>query len=106
MSMNTETPTPAPSCEHTWEPLQGWYGRYKCSGCQIIGYKQIVTVDSFDELDRVLKTGPRHSTKKVGQIVPYVCHHRTVKKDSATQCKNPAITLDKQRRGVCRDHNK
>jgi hypothetical protein len=26
-------------CEHDWEPIQGWYARYRCARCRVIGYK-------------------------------------------------------------------
>lgn len=27
---------------HTWEPIQGWHGRYRC-GCGVAGYRKLVT---------------------------------------------------------------
>lgn len=28
-----------PTCTHDWQPIVGWYARYRCSVCGVIGYK-------------------------------------------------------------------
>ncbi len=34
---------------HTWEPIVGWYARYRCMTCWMIGYKpKLVTIQSAD----------------------------------------------------------
>lgn len=31
------------TCNHQWEPLHGWVGRYRCAACFVVGYKQRLT---------------------------------------------------------------
>lgn len=28
-----------PACEHDWQPIPGWYARYRCARCRAIGCK-------------------------------------------------------------------
>ncbi len=27
------------ACVHDWQPIMGWYARYRCGRCRVIGYK-------------------------------------------------------------------
>lgn len=27
------------ACVHDWQPIMGWYARYRCAICRVIGYK-------------------------------------------------------------------
>jgi hypothetical protein len=68
--------------EYTWEPIDGWAGRYRCQKTGVIGYKGIVT--------------KKHHTKiSHGTVYPYVCH-----------CGKPAVTHKKGKSFYCKEHGK
>ncbi len=31
-----------PPCQHDWQPLPKWFGRYRCSKCKVVGYRPTV----------------------------------------------------------------
>lgn len=68
------------SCGHNWQPIQSWYGRYRCSWCKALGYRQIVNGGA--------RGNPMH-------IVVYVC--------SRSGCHEPAISAGKDRQ-LCAEH--
>lgn len=68
-----ESPIPIPDDhEHVWEPIPNWSGRYRCSICQGLGYRALVTADKTTNDPKTATTWvPRgYSTS---QIVPYIC---------------------------------
>jgi len=64
---------------HTWEPVQGWTGRYRCSGCKALGYKKIV-----------------NGLAKSSYIAPYTC--------SKKGCEQFATVRTRGRHFYCNDH--
>jgi len=56
-----------PGCEHDWQPVRKWSGRYRCRECHAYGYRKAV-VDS--------------KSKRPGEIIPYKC--------SGFKCQSPA----------------
>jgi hypothetical protein len=78
------------SCEHQWEGLSAWGGRYRCSLCGAFGY-------------HVAETPCSAWQHNAGQlIIPYLC--------KVKGCGNPAVAKDPTTPGAsyrqwrCRDH--
>ena len=46
--------------EHQWTPIDGWYARYRCSECYVIGYRGVLVNDVA-------------TSKKISAIIPYKC---------------------------------
>lgn len=69
------------SHEHDWQPIEGWCGRYRCSKCQVIGYRKFV-------MDRTARNGT--------VIIPYACAH--------PGCNRKAQVGDKYGRRFCFEH--
>jgi len=61
-----------PMCEHDWQPIQGWYARYRCGQCRIIGYKPGAV---------------RPQNARCMEITPYRCE---VRRDGQ-RCAEPAV---------------
>jgi hypothetical protein len=61
------------NCGHSWEPVFGWNGRYRCKWCGALGYRQIINGGA--------RGVPWH-------IVIYVCRHEG--------CKEPAVVGPKK----------
>ena len=59
-------------CEHDWQPIQGWYARYRCGKCRIIGYKPAAV---------------RPQNARSTTITPYQCE---VRRDGQ-RCVEPAV---------------
>jgi hypothetical protein len=62
-------------CDHDWQPIPGWYARYRCSICQVIGCKFGVVVGPYREHPRSV------------QIAPYRCESRC----GGVKCNEPAV---------------
>jgi len=60
--------------EHTWEPIQDWFGRYECATCEVIAYRAAV-------ITNVQQMHP-------GAIIPYSCIRKDC--DGPTTEKNKA----------------
>jgi len=77
---------------HAWEPLLGWYGRYKCTECFVLGYRGTVLIAVSEEgapIARHLLTGPIRG--KAQAILPYKC----------PKCKGPTTTHHKGKSSLC-----
>jgi hypothetical protein len=59
-------------CEHDWQPIQGWYARYRCSRCRVIGYKPGAV---------------RPQNARSVEITPYRCEVRR----EGERCAGPAV---------------
>lgn len=68
------------SCDHDWQPVSRWSGRYRCAVCAAFGYRGIVTPVSG-----------------ASAIRPYRCYVKG--------CSNPGIgKVGKARRWRCAAH--
>jgi len=48
-------------CErHSWKPIEGWFGRYRCRACGAVGYRGTVTAE-------------HHEGSDSNRIFPYIC---------------------------------
>jgi hypothetical protein len=56
------------SCNHHWDPVPGWRGRYRCPRCGVFGHRETRRVD----------TGVSRS------VIPYLCR----------KCSAPAVAHD------------
>lgn len=68
---------------HEWEPIPGWYARYRCIGCLALGYKQ-KTVTSFGSTE----------------IVPYLCQAQADK----LPCGQPVVYAAGEYPRLCPKH--
>jgi len=51
-------------CEHQWDPISSWIGRYRCARCDAIAYKHIVLPNDM--------LNPR----RTAEITPYKCQEK------------------------------
>lgn len=63
------------SCDHFWNPVLGWPGRYRCSDCAAFGYRVSIIIPEESR-----------GRRSRSAIVPYRC--------SKKGCKRPAIGKD------------
>jgi hypothetical protein len=63
-----------PICTHDWQPIPGWYARYRCSLCEVIGCKFGVVVAKY---------GAHRSVA----IEPYRCQAQC----GGARCNEPAV---------------
>jgi len=61
-------------CDHDWQPIPGWYARYRCSICQVIGCKFGVVVAPYRE-------------RRSNRIAPYRCEAKC----GGVRCNEPAV---------------
>lgn len=74
---------------HAWEPIPGWYGRYKCTDCWVLGYRGTVLIDESGS-DRQL--GFRRTDRQgSGNIIAYRC----------PKCKGHTTAHKKGKAGAC-----
>jgi hypothetical protein len=50
-------------CEHDWQPIVTWGGRYRCTKCQVVAYRGIASNHIRDSAN----------DKKKVAIIPYRC---------------------------------
>jgi hypothetical protein len=65
-----DQPDHEPTHDHGWEPIQGWYGRYRCRLCGALGHRGTIFIQGAGDLDNAPLYG---STARVAAIVPYRC---------------------------------
>jgi hypothetical protein len=75
-------------CGHDWKPIEGWVGRYRCSWCNIIGYRKII----------IPRSVLRDSKDDPGGIIPYKCGH--------PKCKHYAHRSIRRGEFRCLSHSK
>jgi hypothetical protein len=75
-------------CDHDWQPIPGWYARYRCSICQVIGCKFGVVVGPYREHPRSV------------QIAPYRCESRC----GGVKCNEPAVHASYGKKFRCAAH--
>jgi hypothetical protein len=67
--------TNSPSfCAHDWQPIDGWYARYRCTRCRVIGCKFGVVVAP-------------HGGHRSFEIRPYRCEAKC----AGQKCNQPAV---------------
>jgi hypothetical protein len=87
------------TCEHSWRPIPRWSGRYRCTLCQAIGYRDIV-------VSRLLPGEVTRQKKRSSRIIPYICDYK--------DCKGSVVTMHNVFKGGrsrgrvqrCSSHNK
>jgi hypothetical protein len=73
------------ACAHDWQPIEGWYARYRCARCRVIGYKP----------------GAVHPGNPRGMaIVPYRCESKC----HGARCSEPAVHNWKGAKFRCAAH--
>ena len=72
-------------CAHDWQPIPGWYARYRCSICHVIGYKPGAV-------------HPQHARRIA--IVPYRCEAQC----GGARCKEPAVHNGYRKKFRCAAH--
>ena len=90
-------PGPPSDHEHLWEPTPNWSGRYRCSVCQGLGYRALVTADKLDDRDKKGETTWVPRGYSTSQIVPYLCKKKGCSK---------AATSYGRKGQFCKDHAK
>ena len=80
-----ETTTPL-ACAHDWQPIPGWYARYRCTRCQVIGCKFGVVQS-------------KHITRSL-EIQPYRCEVRR----GGEKCTAPAVSSLYGKKCRCAEH--
>jgi hypothetical protein len=68
-----------PDCAHSWKPVPGWYGRYRCEWCRALAYRNLVNLGA---------RGKQH------QMRLYICERK--------DCERPAVSHREVQ--LCRDH--
>lgn len=74
-------------CAHDWQPISGWYARYRCSSCHVIGCK-LGVVD------------PRRG--RGAEIEPYRCEVRR----GGERCSEPAVYARRGKGFRCAAHRR
>jgi len=83
--MSGETKEAAAVCEHDWQPIEGWYARYRCARCRVIGYKP----------------GAVHRQHaRCMEITPYRCELRR----GGERCAEPAVRSWRGKKFRCAGH--
>lgn len=59
--------------DHDWQPIQGWYARYRCDKCRVVAYKKLVT----------RSTRNRHKNVLMHPYKCPKCHGPTTQKSAA-----------------------
>jgi len=72
-------------CVHDWQPIPGWFARYRCSICRVIGWKP-----------RMVTLCRAHGT----EIEPYRCE---IVRDRR-RCKAPAVFAKDGKHFRCEAH--
>lgn len=70
-------------CEHAWEPLRGWNGRYRCARCGVLAYRKIVLGCNTGR-DSLFKE-PHIVRGAVEQMVVYLCQRKGCRKGAVTR---------------------
>jgi hypothetical protein len=61
-------------CTHDWQPIPGWYARYRCTHCSVLGCKFGVVVAP-------------HGGHRSNEIAPYRCQAQCC----GAKCNEPAV---------------
>jgi len=61
-------------CAHKWEPIQGWFGRYRCEWCHALAYRTMVAP----------KGGTKSLDAKTARMRIYLCKRKG--------CTEPAVS--------------
>jgi hypothetical protein len=72
-------------CEHDWQPIQGWFARYRCGRCRVIGYKPGAV---------------RPQNARCMEIMPYRCEARR----DGQRCAEPAVHSWRGKKFRCAAH--
>ena len=78
---------PDPACAHDWQPIDGWYARYRCTRCLAIGCKFGVVVGL-------------HGGHRSFEIQPYRCE--AVR--GGLRCNVPAVQSWRGKNFRCAEH--
>jgi hypothetical protein len=78
---------PDHACAHDWQPIDGWYARYRCTVCHVLGCKFGVVV------------GP-HGGHRSFEIKPYRCE--AVR--GGVKCNAPAVHGWRGKKFRCAEH--
>lgn len=82
-------------CEHDWQPLLRWSGRYRCERCHALAYRRII-------LPSCAAGGPSKegapNEKRAAEMVVYLCR----KRGKGQECGEPAVTHGKTQ--LCAAH--
>jgi hypothetical protein len=78
--------TTRPACTHDWQPIPGWYARYRCTLCHAIGCKFGVVQ-------------AKHVTRS-NEIQPYRCEVR----HGGERCNAPAVSSWYGKKFRCAEH--
>lgn len=81
------------TCTHDWFALSGWFARYRCRDCGVLGYRALVTADIMPGEHTIMPTA-----KKPEEIVPYICR--------VPDCGQGAVTRDGKSAQHCREHER
>lgn len=79
---------------HVWEPVPNFSGRYRCSLCNCMGYRGIVTVDGDGAPGGHQTAWQSKTPRRAFTIWPYIC--------KAEGCKAPAQGYGKYQ--YCKGH--
>lgn len=81
-----ETTNSPALCAHDWQPIDGWYARYRCARCHVIGCKFGVVQ-------------AKHVTRS-NEIQPYRCEVRR----GGERCNAPAVSSSWGKKFRCAEH--
>jgi hypothetical protein len=74
-------------CTHDWQPIPGWYGRYRCTHCSVFGCKFGVVVAP-------------HGGHRSNEIAPYRCEAQC----AGAKCNEPAVHGERGKKFRCAAH--